>query len=76
VHTDAMVRTSLREVTADSTVIIVAQRISTVLEADRVVVIDGGRVVGSGTHESLLLDCEAYVEFVDSQSVGTEVSAC
>jgi ATP-binding cassette subfamily B protein len=76
VHTDALVRESLREISADSTVIIVAQRISTVLKADQVVVIDGGRVVGWGTHESLLVDCPTYVEFVDSQSLGARVSAC
>src|SRR5262249_36731026 len=70
VHTDAMVRASLREISADSTVIIVAQRISTVLQADQVVVVDGGRRVGSGTHESLRVDCPTYVEFVDSQSLG------
>jgi ABC-type multidrug transport system fused ATPase/permease subunit len=75
VHTDAMVRESLREISADSTVIIVAQRISTVLQADQVIVIDGGRVVGSGTHESLLLGCPTYVEFVDSESLGAGVSA-
>ncbi len=73
VHTDAMVRESLREITADSTVIIVAQRISTVIQADQVVVMGGGRVVGSGTHESLLVDCPTYVEFVDSQSLGAGV---
>ena len=73
VHTDAMVRASLREISADSTVIIVAQRISTVIEADQVVVMDGGRVVGSGTHESLLVDCPTYVEFVDSQLLGAGV---
>jgi ATP-binding cassette subfamily B multidrug efflux pump len=70
VHTDAAVGASLREISADSTVIIVAQRILTVIRADQVVVIDGGRVVGSGTHESLLLDCPPYLEFVDSQSLG------
>jgi ABC-type multidrug transport system fused ATPase/permease subunit len=73
VHTDAMVRASLREISADSTVIIVAQRISTVMQADQIVVMDGGRVVGSGTHDSLLVDCPAYVEFVDSQSLGVGV---
>ena len=73
VHTDALVRASPREISADSTVIIVAQRISTVLQADQVVVVDGGRVVGSGTHESLLLDCPTYVEFVDSQSLSAVV---
>ena len=73
VHTDAMVRASLREISADSTVIIVAQRISTVVQADQVVVMDGGRVVGSGTHESLLADCPRYAELVDSQSLGARV---
>jgi ATP-binding cassette subfamily B protein len=75
VHTDAMVRASLREISADSTVIIVAQRISTAIQADQVVVMDGGRIVGSGTHESLLADCPTYAELVDSQSVGAGVGA-
>jgi ATP-binding cassette subfamily B protein len=69
VHTDARVRAALREVSADATVVIVSQRISTVAEADRVVVIDDGAVVGAGTHESLLVDCPIYAEFADSQSV-------
>jgi ATP-binding cassette, subfamily B, multidrug efflux pump len=69
VHTDARVRTALREVSANATVIIVAQRISTVIEADRVIVIDDGRVVGDGTHESLLSDCPTYAEFADSQAM-------
>jgi ATP-binding cassette, subfamily B, multidrug efflux pump len=69
VHTDARVRAALREVSADSTVIIVSQRISTVTEADQVIVIDDGKVVGAGTHESLLADCATYAEFVDSQSL-------
>ena len=54
VHTDARVRAALREVSATATVLIVSQRISTVAEADQVVVIDDGVVVGVGTHESLL----------------------
>lgn len=73
VHTDARVRAGLREVSAEAAVIIVSQRISTVASADSVVVIDGGRVVGSGTHDTLLLDCPTYAEFVDSQSVGARV---
>lgn len=73
VHTDSRIRASLRDVSADATVIIVAQRISTVAEADQVIVVDDGRVIGAGTHESLLVDCPTYVEFVDSQSVGTGV---
>ncbi|MCV7280450.1 ABC transporter ATP-binding protein [Mycolicibacterium flavescens] len=70
VHTDARVRSALREVSAESTVIVVAQRISTVMRADQIVVIDDGRVVGTGTHETLLADCPQYAEFADSQSLG------
>jgi ATP-binding cassette subfamily B protein len=70
VHTDARVRAALRDVAARSTVVIVSQRISTVVEADQVVVIDDGRVVGVGTHDTLLADCPTYAEFADSQSVG------
>jgi len=69
VHTDARVRAALREVSADATVLIVSQRISTIAEADQVIVVDDGRVVGVGTHESLLTDCPIYAEFVDSQAV-------
>ncbi|MEO3761304.1 ABC transporter ATP-binding protein [Mycobacterium sp. B14F4] len=73
VHTDARVRTALREVSAASTVIVVAQRISTVAQADQIVVLDDGRIVGSGTHESLLTDCPEYAEFAASQSLGAGV---
>jgi len=69
VHTDARVRAALREVSADATVLIVSQRISTIAEADQVIVVDDGRVVGVGTHESLLTDCPIYAEFIDSQAV-------
>lgn len=70
VHTDARVRAALLETSADATVIIVAQRISTIVTAHQVVVIDDGRIVGVGTHESLLVDCPTYAEFADSQSLG------
>jgi ATP-binding cassette, subfamily B, multidrug efflux pump len=73
VHTDARVRAALREVSADSTVLIVAQRISTVAAADHIVVLDDGSVVGAGTHESLLADCPTYAEFADSQAIGAGV---
>lgn len=69
VHTDARVRTALREAGATSTVIIVSQRISTVADANQVIAIDHGKVVGAGTHESLLIDCPAYAELADSQAV-------
>ncbi|SEH70026.1 ATP-binding cassette, subfamily B [Mycolicibacterium rutilum] len=70
VHTDAKVRSALRDVSADSTVIIVSQRISTVMRADQIVVIDDGRVVGTGTHDTLMARCPQYAEFADSQSLG------
>jgi ATP-binding cassette subfamily B protein/ATP-binding cassette subfamily C protein len=73
VHTDARVRAALATAAGRSTVIIVAQRVSTIMAADQVVVLDGGRVVGLGTHETLLEDCPAYAELVDSQSVGAGV---
>jgi ATP-binding cassette subfamily B protein len=73
VHTDARVRAALRDVAGDATVIIVAQRISTVVQADQVIVVDGGRVVGAGTHETLLTECPAYAEFAASQSVASRV---
>jgi ATP-binding cassette, subfamily B, multidrug efflux pump len=73
VHTDARVRSALGEVSADATVVIGAQRISTVATADQIVVIDNGRVVGTGTHESLLADCPTYAEFADSQTIAAGV---
>jgi ATP-binding cassette, subfamily B, multidrug efflux pump len=75
VHTDARVRAALGEASAASTVIIVSQRISTVIGADQIVVIDDGTVVGTGTHASLLADCPVYAEFADSQAVGAAPAA-
>jgi ATP-binding cassette subfamily B protein len=69
VHTDARVRTALRQASSDATVIIVSQRISTVAQADHIVVLDDGRVVGAGTHSTLLNDCPQYAEFADSQAM-------
>jgi ATP-binding cassette, subfamily B, multidrug efflux pump len=73
VHTDAQVRSALAEIAADATVIVVAQRISTIIDADQVIVVDDGRVVGAGTHESLLVDCPTYREFAESQSLDFRV---
>lgn len=69
VRTDARVRAALRDVSAGATVIVVSQRISTIAEADQIVVVDDGLVVGVGSHASLLQDCPPYAEFADSQSV-------
>jgi ATP-binding cassette, subfamily B, multidrug efflux pump len=69
VHTAARVRTSLSEISAGATLIVVTQRVSTAAQADQVIVVDNGRLVGAGTHESLLSDCTTYAEFVDSQMV-------
>ncbi|WP_174241788.1 ABC transporter ATP-binding protein [Arthrobacter sp. SLBN-53] len=69
-RTDARVQTALRQVSGSATVVIVSQRISTVAQADQVIVVEDGIVVGSGTHESLLQTCRTYGEFVDSQTVG------
>ena len=70
VRTDARVRAALAEESAESTVVIVSQRISTVAQADQIIVIDNGRILGVGTHETLLTECAEYAEFADSQSVG------
>jgi ATP-binding cassette, subfamily B, multidrug efflux pump len=61
---------ALRQVSAHSTVIIVSQCISTVAGGDQIIVIDDGRVVGIGSHESLLNGCPTHIEFADSQAVG------
>jgi ATP-binding cassette, subfamily B, multidrug efflux pump len=67
VHTEGHVRAALREISAQSTTIVVTQRIATAAAADQVIVIDAGKLVGAGTHESLLVDCPTYAEFADSQ---------
>jgi len=65
--TDARLRAALRPITRTSTVIIVAQRVSTILEADQILVLDKGELVGVGTHEDLLSSCPTYQEIVASQ---------
>jgi len=65
--TDARLRAELSAETRDVTVVIVAQRVSTILSADRIIVLDDGVVVGSGTHEQLMVSCPEYREIVVSQ---------
>lgn len=65
--TDAMLRKELREHFAETTTIIVAQRISSIMHADHIIVLDEGRMIGYGTHEELLQSCEIYREIGESQ---------
>ncbi|MEV6250472.1 ABC transporter ATP-binding protein [Streptomyces sp. NPDC051742] len=73
-ETDALLRAALAEETADSTVVIVAQRVSTIRDADRIVVLDEGRVVGTGRHQELMADNETYREIVLSQLTEAEAA--
>ncbi|MCV7249769.1 ABC transporter ATP-binding protein [Mycobacterium koreense] len=70
VHTDARVRHAVAQVAAAATTVIVSQRIATVRHADQIIVLDGGRVCGAGTHAQLLDTCASYAELVDSQTIG------
>ena len=72
--TDARLRTALKQEASDATVVIVAQRVSTILHADRIVVLDAGRIVGIGNHRELLSSTDAYREIVESQ-LGEEAVA-
>jgi ATP-binding cassette subfamily B protein len=72
--TDARLRAALRPATRDSAVIVVAQRVSTILDADQIVVLDAGEIVGIGTHAELVQTCPAYAEIVQSQLSAEEVA--
>jgi ATP-binding cassette subfamily B protein len=72
--TDSMLRAALRHEITHATTIIVAQRVSTILHADRIVVLDGGRVVGIGTHAELMKTCPTYSEIVYSQLTQEEIA--
>ncbi|MCE5202889.1 MAG: ABC transporter ATP-binding protein/permease [Actinomycetia bacterium] len=72
--TDAALRSALARDTHDATVIIVAQRVSTIMQADRIIVLDEGRIVGSGSHEVLMDTCQTYREIVRSQLTEEEVA--
>ena len=65
--TDAALRKELNEKVQDASIVIVAQRVSTILHADQILVLDDGRIVGKGTHEELLKNCEVYLQIAKSQ---------
>lgn len=65
--TDAALRSALREYTKSATVLIVAQRVSTIMHADQIIVLDDGKIVGIGTHSELMKTCEEYREIAESQ---------
>ncbi|PYY29354.1 ABC transporter ATP-binding protein [Paenibacillus illinoisensis] len=72
--TDAKLRAALKSETTEAAVLIVAQRVSTVMDADRILVMDEGRIVGSGTHKELLANNEVYREIVSSQLTEEEIA--
>ena len=65
--TDVVLRSALKKETDNATTIIVAQRISTILHADQIIVLDEGKIAGIGTHEELLKNCETYYQIASSQ---------
>ena len=71
--TDAALRKALKKYTYDSTVIIVAQRVSTIMHADQIIVLEQGRIVGKGTHNELLKTCGTYREIAVSQDSANEI---
>ena len=73
-RTDLKLRTALRKEISDATLIIVAQRIGTIRDADKIVVLDSGKAVGIGTHEELMRTCEVYREIASSQLTAEEAA--
>ena len=72
--TDARLRAALRPITREATVVLVAQRVSTIRDADLIIVLEDGRVVGRGTHPELLETCETYQQIVESQLSAEEAA--
>lgn len=75
VATDAALRAALATETADAAVVVVAQRVSTIRNAEQIVVLEDGRIVGLGTHDELVATCPTYAEIVESQFKTSEVAA-
>ena len=67
VKTDAALRSALSTETKDKTVLVVAQRINTIMNADKIIVLDEGKIVGQGTHKQLMKQCSVYKEIAASQ---------
>jgi len=72
--TDSALRHALKDTVRQATLIIVAQRVSTIMQADRIVVLDEGQIVGQGSHRELMASCATYREIVNSQ-LGTKEKA-
>jgi len=73
--TEARLRAALREVTKHAAVILVAQRVASIADAAQILVLEGGAIVGRGTHAELLATCPTYAEIAKSQSDGGQVAA-
>ena len=73
-RTDARLRSALRHELGAATILVVAQRVSTIMDADRILVLEDGRLVGTGTHQELLTTCPVYQEIVASQSSPGEIA--
>ena len=71
--TDAKIRTAFANELKDTTKIIIAQRVTSICEADLILVMDGGRVVAQGTHEELMKNCEIYHDVYQSQQEGVSI---
>ncbi len=72
--TDARLRAALKKETRESTVFIVSQRVSTVMDADQIIVLEEGRIAGIGTHRELMKTCEVYSDIVSSQLSIAEIA--
>ena len=74
IATDARLRAALRPHTRDAVVLVVAQRVSSIIDAEQIIVLDAGGIVGVGTHDELVDTCPAYAEIVASQHAAESVA--